>query len=666
MIYSILYNIQDYYLVVYRSKDVLDLSKQSTDEHIFIHKEKINDDDYLNQAIFKSNDKKGLKRVDLNGHILIIKTGYLSFLIRPYLCLVMRKEATAFLANYRLNVRIELIEKLSKKNSCIADFLNAYKCYTYHNDYSLWVFNKETKVFTHVASSEPPTREYVEFSESSSLNVATEEDFEVEYRQPVDSDIVLFKEKGMKSVTRVSVTLGPHKQPGILALYSKLEGFTIQDAIISDIQSLIEMKYLDSIIGAQQGLENITKSLVEAGASDLENYFHTLTKCLCEDLEYEAASVLVVEGDHLVLASTYDKETKGKPKEKITYAKGENCLTNLVKDNPGYMHVEYDLSTSKYTANVYNEVTEHKSKNWIGVPVVCEGDVIFIFRVVNKYRIENKNGKVIIAPRPSDYLNLRAIWSTVESQVSNAMKFKELNESLEVHDNFAKVYRHEIRSPASAIVTAPNLIVEKLQKPNFNERDKEEIIQKLYDMEMLAKNLHFISRTYNIEAMISEPREGKNLSLLKDIIMPIHKINRRYYEIKYDSELIIDHDSMRGAHIYGEKELYSIVFYALLDNAGKYQEDEGGYIKISAEYGPKSDFIFVYIENAGLEINHDEVEYIFSSHGRGVNARECSIDGSGIGLWLCKKILTKHGGEIVLESRFSPVRFKLTIPMGDV
>ena len=118
---------------------------------------------------------------------------------------------------------------------------------------------------------------------------------------------------------------------------------------------------------------------------------------------------------------------------------------------------------------------------------------------------------------------------------------------------------------------------------------------------------------------------------------------------------------MRGAHVYGNDKLLMMVLFALLDNAGKYQFDESGIIKVYGEYKEKGEFVNIYVENHGVEIKEYERELIFQRDYRGDNARSTGAHGSGIGLWLCNEIAKKFGGDISVDSPFNPVRFRLKL-----
>lgn len=659
----VLYSMQDYYLIVYFSKSE---KKYIDSDKNFIKKSSLKSlEDVFEGVVGKEKRSWFLFSVKVGENIVVFKLTFWNFLIYPYFKLRALRIGQVVVAEYRLRSRVRLIDDLSSNDVSLKLFVEAYSKYTYHDEYSLWIFNEDTKNFTFVVGSSRPNKDYVSYDEKTTLNDVVDTDFESQSRSPKESDIVDYKEKGMKSVTRLALCLGHHKQRGILSFYSTLRNFRIQEKVIGDIRSLVEMKYLESLMGAQQGLEKVTQALIVSGLSSMEKYLQVLTEKICDELEYEAASAFVVNentGD-MDLVSTHNLHDKGWPSIPVSYPKNSESLTIWVKDNPDYIHVVYDLQNSEFNSHIFDEPTENPPINWIGVPVEIDGEVVVVFRMKNKFRVDSNGNEVIISPRPTDYFNIRALLTIVESQVYNSLKYKELSRKLDVHDNFARVYRHEIRGPVSSLVTTPHRLAKKISKNPLGENEKQAIVKELYDLESLAENLAFIARSYNIEALISGGQKGEKLSLLSDFVIPIEKITKRYYKTKYDSNLVVDHDSMRGASVYGEKELYNMVIYALLDNAGKYQYFEEGDIKLFARYKETDQFLFLFVENIGLEIKEHEVESIFNNYGRGEIASSCNIDGSGIGLWLCRKVVEKFGGKIEVESRFNPVRFKLTLPM---
>ena len=463
----------------------------------------------------------------------------------------------------------------------------------------------------------------------------------------------------------MKLSLGPNNQIGVLTFYSKHADFFIQEGVIGDIKTLVEMKYLETLELGVQGLEKATNTLLKTGYNDVQKYLDNLTRCICEDFQFECASVFVKENghQHLALRSSFNHNGHVNLEEEITYSAGEDSLTNYVWEEPEYMHLMYDLTEENSGAKKFIGETENKPTNWFGFAVVDDDEVIAVIHGKNKFSITKEHKKVIVSPSPSDNSNLRALRSLVTSQLVNARRMERLNKKLILHDNLSKVYRHEIRGPLSSIVTIPQHLINMLDEAK-KDKTIAKVVKGLEDLKDLASNLAFIAKTHDIDNLIkNHSARGEHLQLMQDLIFPIYKLTKNYFLEKYDSEVILDHESLRNIRIYGKKELYSMVLYALLDNAGKYQVQEEGPIRVYGKLRDDGAFIDLFIENNGLRISREESELIFGDNTRGIEATSSRIDGSGIGLWMCKKITQSFQGDIVLVNNYDPVRFKVSLPL---
>lgn len=671
---AILYKIQDYYVSIlrYRNGKILEIS---TKDKLIFSQNDIEKTRYISSKLFKYHGVRKLslflkiyKRFNIDEHTVIAEYNLVTIFFYPLHFIFVKYKSKAFMADFRLKCRMRLISSLSVESSTLKDYLDAFCEYIIHDHYTLWIYNEVTKCFTFVAGTEVPDKQYIEPENETSLSIVLDDGFESEMRKPEDSDIVQFKENGMKSLTRISLRLGPHKQPAALSFYSCLDNFKIQNQVIKDIKSFVEMKYPEQLYGLSRALENITRLLDNNRAIPIEEYMHIFTEKVCSELEYEAASVFFVDDktSDLRLVATYDLDHSGVPSNNVVYPKDVGSLTNEVTKNVKRYIVVYDLENVDPNSHIYDENTENLPTNWIGFPISDDNKALAVIRVKNKFIINTDGVKEIIAPRPSDLFNLTTLTNIVESHLVTQLKLEDLNKKLKIHDNLSKVYRHEIRGPISSIVEIPNELINVLNKSEISKSDINKTIKGLEDLGALTQNLAQVAKSYNIERLISDnDNEVNKLSLLGDLIIPIEKLTKNYYKTKYDSNIVIDHDSLRGATVSGKRELYFMVLYALLDNAGKYQLMESGDIKIYSDYKSTDDKITLYIENYGLEIFEAEEDSIFQNDGRGELARSYKIDGSGIGLWLCSNIMKKFNGLIEIDSRFNPVRFKLTFPRGD-
>ncbi len=116
--------------------------------------------------------------------------------------------------------------------------------------------------------------------------------------------------------------------------------------------------------------------------------------------------------------------------------------------------------------------------------------------------------------------------------------------------------------------------------------------------------------------------------------------------------------------VLGDPEKIQIVLNVVLENAVKYTMDNG---TIEIQVTQKEAFTEVSVKDNGIGIPKESQKYIFRSFFRAKNAVRMETDGSGLGLFLSKKIIEKHGGKMWFESEENKgTTFYFTLPTEDM
>ena len=69
------------------------------------------------------------------------------------------------------------------------------------------------------------------------------------------------------------------------------------------------------------------------------------------------------------------------------------------------------------------------------------------------------------------------------------------------------------------------------------------------------------------------------------------------------------------------------------------------------------------VKDTGIGIPADEMQRLFTKFFRADNAQKTVADGSGLGLYITKNIVRRHGGDIWAESQLNRGSvFHVTIP----
>lgn len=136
-----------------------------------------------------------------------------------------------------------------------------------------------------------------------------------------------------------------------------------------------------------------------------------------------------------------------------------------------------------------------------------------------------------------------------------------------------------------------------------------------------------------------------------------------------NKKILVDESSFRDAlqdkDVLMVKNLIAQALSNLLENAVKYA-DELSTIVIRAERAPSGhktgDALIVSVVSIGLPVSQEETQKLFERGFRGTTARQKVPAGTGIGLYLAKRIMTLHQGAIGVQSKGKQATFRLIFP----
>jgi two-component system, OmpR family, sensor histidine kinase KdpD len=147
---------------------------------------------------------------------------------------------------------------------------------------------------------------------------------------------------------------------------------------------------------------------------------------------------------------------------------------------------------------------------------------------------------------------------------------------------------------------------------------------------------------------------------LIDLTSLIAHIATQYSARSPDRRIVLT-NPQEAVDVLADPELLRLTLNQLIENACKYSQP-GSTVTIEIER--QDDFIAVKVSNNGSSIPLDERSRIFDRFYRGAEAKR-STSGSGLGLYIARKIALAHGGALDLETEQPSndgVTFCLKIP----
>ncbi len=177
-------------------------------------------------------------------------------------------------------------------------------------------------------------------------------------------------------------------------------------------------------------------------------------------------------------------------------------------------------------------------------------------------------------------------------------------------------------------------------------------------MKSIGTTEDFVGKTFSVNGDLEIDREL--VDLRKDIVDPV--LNELSGEIQ-DLHIMIDNrldaNPANGIPTKASRIWLKVVFRNLLKNAVKYG-GKGGTIAVGLK--KRGSYYRLNIYNSGRSIPEGCRHKLFRKFARIPMGGNGSSDGLGLGLYLTREIIRKHGGDIWYEAKEHGSNFVFTLP----
>jgi signal transduction histidine kinase len=276
-------------------------------------------------------------------------------------------------------------------------------------------------------------------------------------------------------------------------------------------------------------------------------------------------------------------------------------------------------------------------------------------------------GLTVIRKEPGEFaLEVIDVLRTFATQsalaIQNARLFLEIEDKsrqIEVasqhKSEFLANMSHELRTPLNAIIGFSEVLSERMFG-DLNEKQEE------YLKDIYASGTHLLSLINDI-LDLSKIEAGRMELELTDFHLPTALDNAltlvRERAGRRNIILQMSVDERLGEVRADERKTRQVVLN-LLSNAIKFTP-EGGRIEVRA--APVDGSVEISVSDTGVGIAPEDQEAIFEEF-RQVGTAEKKVEGTGLGLTLCRKFVELHGGKIWVKSHVGAgSTFTFTLPL---
>lgn len=215
-------------------------------------------------------------------------------------------------------------------------------------------------------------------------------------------------------------------------------------------------------------------------------------------------------------------------------------------------------------------------------------------------------------------------------------------ELLRSKSEFITVAAHQLRTP----LTAVHWIFETFVKSeSLAPADKELVANGLTASAKLLKIVNDLLDVSKIES----GKFGYSFTEIDiGVFMDDLLRNANLLAKKYGVSLYFDRPKI-PVIIHGDPQKLGIAFSNLIDNAIKYNV-KNGQVVVKIEPYPNRPYIQITVKDTGIGMSKEALSKLFSKFFRGENVIKEQTEGSGLGLYIVKNIILRHGGNISADS----------------
>lgn len=238
---------------------------------------------------------------------------------------------------------------------------------------------------------------------------------------------------------------------------------------------------------------------------------------------------------------------------------------------------------------------------------------------------------------------------------------KEANARLKELDRLKSLFiasmSHELRTPLNSIIGFTGILLQGLAGP-MNEEQKKQLGM------VKSSSVHLLSLITDI-IDLSKIEAGKvDISIDRfDLAETAREVLASFVPPAERKGLAMEIDAPHTLPVMSDARRVRQVLMNLVGNAVKFTDHGGVRVRLTEKDGVAE----VSVIDAGAGIREDDMDKLFRTFSQVTSSEMPKHEGTGLGLYLSKKLITLLGGEIEAESEYgrgSVFRFRLPLERG--
>ncbi|OGZ05143.1 MAG: hypothetical protein A2845_02380 [Candidatus Lloydbacteria bacterium RIFCSPHIGHO2_01_FULL_49_22] len=286
--------------------------------------------------------------------------------------------------------------------------------------------------------------------------------------------------------------------------------------------------------------------------------------------------------------------------------------------------------------------------------------IFYLVRIVVATTMTDRviGGVIFVTTVFFGFLLIRSVKEEIRAREKIALMAKSLtdtnwelaksNEQLRIIDKrkseFVSIVSHQLRTPITAMKGYSSLLLEDSYGP-ITDAVRAPIEKIFVSSKRLAEMVTDFLNISKIEQgtmtyTLTPVDVGTMITDLTEEFIPVARLKniRLQADVPTSEKFIVNADDGKLRQVLSN----------LIDNSIKYTPQGG--VDISVETLLERDLILIKIKDTGIGLSQEDIHHLFGKFTRGSEGQRHNTDGSGLGLYVAKKMLEAQGGNVWVDS----------------
>lgn len=258
----------------------------------------------------------------------------------------------------------------------------------------------------------------------------------------------------------------------------------------------------------------------------------------------------------------------------------------------------------------------------------------------------------------NNIIGVLSVGIDITERAKAQLKIKEMNDELkaiiDIKDRFFSIVAHDLKSPMQGLIGFSQILKEELDTISIEEG--KEILKSIFEISKELNSL--LDNLLNWSRLQTGRMEFSPEEI--NLYTTVHPIIRLLSEVASLKEISIKMKIDPALSINADENMLQLIVRNLIANAIKFSYFHS---EIIVEARATDFTVEISVQDFGMGMDKKLKDDLFRTDKKTSTVGTNNERGTGLGLLLCKEMVTLHNGEIIVDSEFGKgSKFRVTLP----